>query len=83
MTSSQDDRHDRHEATADETAGAAADGSTCQNCGSADVGTDPVHRVYLSPEAPEDVDAAIIADEIERWCAACLANYPHQPVTAG
>lgn len=54
----------------------------CENCGSTNVSTDPVRRVYLDPEAPGDPESATIGDDVEAWCAACVANYPHQVATA-
>jgi hypothetical protein len=55
----------------------------CQNCGSTGLPTEPVQRVYCSPESPSDLDAATIDNEIEVWCAACVANYPHLAVKPG
>ena len=51
--------------------------SECSNCASSGVATEPVRRVYLDPAAPDDLSAAIVDEDVEAWCASCVANYPH------
>ncbi len=51
--------------------------TACENCAATDVDTEPVRRVYLDPDAPDDLEAASVDDDIEAWCASCVANYPH------
>lgn len=56
--------------------------SACDNCAAADSALEPVRRVYLDLD-PGDADTPLarhVMPEIERWCAACRASYPHQPV---
>ena len=49
----------------------------CENGAPTDVETGPGRRGYLDPEAPDDREAASVDDDIEAWCASCVANYPH------
>lgn len=55
--------------------------SACDNCGAVGGALEPVRRVYLDLD-PGDADiflARLVMPEIERWCPACRASYPHQP----
>ena len=50
----------------------------CESCGGEEPEVWAVHRVYVTPadwdtEGREDVQA-----DVERWCYACLASYPHE-----
>lgn len=51
--------------------------NVCESCSSRDVTTEPVRRMYLDPDAPGDIEAATVDDDVEEWCASCMANYPH------
>jgi hypothetical protein len=52
----------------------------CESCGAADDVVFAVHRVYVTP-ADWDVEGREeIRPEVERWCYACLASYPHEMV---
>ena len=55
----------------------------CESCGSEEAQVWAVHRVYVTPadwdtEGREDVQA-----DVERWCYACLASYPHEMLPEG
>lgn len=57
------------------------DAPTCTSCGDSGTATDrltPVRRVYVTPEAWDTEGSAKIVDEVEHWCYACRAHYPHQ-----
>jgi hypothetical protein len=57
---------------------------TCESCGT--VGCDDlftVQRLYVTPESWDREPTVIRVDDIERWCAACTAHYPHQLVSGG
>ena len=54
---------------------------SCDSCG--EVGCDDLlalHRLYVTPEAWDTEGSVTKVEDIERWCAACRANYPHVPV---
>ena len=53
----------------------------CESCG--EVGCDDLvvlHRLYITPEAWDQEGSITQVEEVERWCAACRATYPHVPV---
>lgn len=50
---------------------------TCESCGVEDELVTPVRRKYLA--APDGSTPERVLDEVERWCVACLTNYPHEP----
>lgn len=54
---------------------------SCDSCGADDESLTEVRRVYVTPEAWDTEAAVAFADETERWCAACVLHYPHQPAT--
>jgi hypothetical protein len=59
----------------------AAGVPACDNCAAPDDATSPVRRVYLDL-APGDTSTEAtrhVVPEVERWCAACRATYPHEP----
>ncbi len=57
---------------------------TCESCGSDEETVWRVRRVYVTPPDPIFPDITetreTVLDEIEQWCFACLASYPHEPV---
>ena len=62
----------------------AAEAPSCDNCARPDDALEPVRRVYLdlAPEGAPGDDPAVtrhVVAEVERWCAACRATYPHDP----
>lgn len=50
---------------------------TCTSCGSVEEVV-TVRRVYVTPEAWDSEYKATPASEVETWCYACRAHYPHQ-----
>lgn len=55
----------------------------CQSCGSVETVLWAVRRIYVTP-ADWDTEGAEHTDpDVERWCFACLASYPHEPVDDG
>jgi hypothetical protein len=44
---------------------------TCSSCGAPGEELAPVHRVWVIPEPTRD-------EELEWWCEACRAQYPHE-----
>lgn len=59
-----------------------AAGGHCDNCGRADPPLVPVHRVYLELDRLGAVTGHRREPAEERWCEACRATYPHEPVEA-
>lgn len=56
---------------------------TCDSCGEVDADDLlALHRLYVTPEAWDTEGSVTKLDVVERWCAACRANYPHLPVGA-
>ena len=55
---------------------------TCDSCGreEAEADLEEVHRVYVTPEAWDTPGRVQVVDEVERWCFACRAHYPHESV---
>lgn len=56
---------------------------SCDSCG--EVECDDLlalHRLYVTPEEWDTEGSVTEVEEVERWCAACRANYPHVPVGA-
>jgi hypothetical protein len=57
---------------------------TCESCGSAESVLWAVHRIYITPAEHgfEDLTEARqrMMPEVEHWCVACCASYPHQQV---
>jgi len=51
----------------------------CESCGRGDEQLSEVRRVYLlkTDDGSEQVSPL---DDLEHWCAACCATYPHIPV---
>jgi hypothetical protein len=54
---------------------------TCESCGIPDDRLEPVRRVYLDVDDLGRVFEVSTVAEIERWCPACRATYPHKPAT--
>ena len=52
----------------------------CESCGREDEDTEPVHRVYVTPESWDTEEKVEVVDEVEQWCFVCRTHYPHQPV---
>ena len=57
--------------------------TTCGSCGRTDEETEPVKRVYVTPESWDTEGKVEVMDEVEHWCFACRTHYPHEPVEAG
>ncbi len=53
---------------------------TCQSCGSTEVVLWAVRRVYVTVADWDTAENEQLDPEVERWCFACLASYPHEPV---
>lgn len=61
----------------------ALERGSCDSCGEVDCDDLlALHRLYVTPEAWDTEESVTKVDEVERWCAACRANYPHLPVGA-
>jgi hypothetical protein len=55
----------------------------CESCGRTDEDdVQPVHRVYITPEAWDSEGKVDVVAEVEQWCFVCRSHYPHQPVDA-
>jgi hypothetical protein len=54
-------------------------GATCESCGETDGPFAPVHRVYLETDDEGGLRPGEAVAEVERWCPACRAVYPHEP----
>jgi len=54
---------------------------TCESCGSTETHLWAVNRIYVTPaeEGFEDITETRerVVDEVELWCVACCASYPH------
>lgn len=55
---------------------------TCESCGGEDSGLTAVHRMYITSAAWDQAADVRVLDDVERWCVACLTQYPHRPVDA-
>jgi hypothetical protein len=53
---------------------------TCESCGSEETEVFAVHRVYVTPADWDTVGREDVQPDVERWCYACLASYPHEMV---
>jgi hypothetical protein len=51
---------------------------TCESCGG-DGPVEPVRRIYLATDEDGRLRPARTVPEVERWCAACRGQYPHEP----
>lgn len=60
---------------------------TCESCASTEQVLWAVHRIYVTPPDPgfEDITETreITLPEVEHWCLACCASYPHEQVGHG
>lgn len=56
------------------------DTGACDSCGSTEEQLQDVHRVYVTPADWDTEGREDVQPDTERWCYACLASYPHQPV---
>ena len=54
--------------------------SHCESCGRDGEETEPVHRVYVTPESWDTEEKVEVLDEVEQWCFVCRSHYPHQPI---
>jgi hypothetical protein len=56
----------------------------CDCCGRDEAADDVahVHRVYVTPASWDAEPRADVQGGVERWCAACRANYPHTTADA-
>jgi len=52
----------------------------CDSCGSEEPDVYAVHRIYVTPADWDTVGHEDIQPDVERWCYACLASYPHEMV---
>lgn len=52
----------------------------CASCGRDADDLEPVRRVYLTVRDGR-MEAGDPLPEVERWCAACRSQYPHQPAS--
>ncbi len=56
---------------------------SCDSCGEVDCDDlIALHRLYITPESWDAEGSVTQVEAVERWCAACRANYPHVPVGA-
>lgn len=56
---------------------------TCESCGTDDCDDlVALHRLYVTPESWDQEGSVTQVEAVERWCAACRANYPHAPTGA-
>lgn len=53
---------------------------TCDSCGSVETVVWAVRRVYVTPADWDTEGREVVDPQVERWCFACLASYPHEPV---
>lgn len=53
--------------------------SVCENCAHVDAELLAVRRVYLTPESWDTPAAAVVLEEVERWCLSCVSQYPCRP----
>jgi len=53
----------------------------CASCGASEASLTPVHRIYVEHDVSAPEPTVTELEEIELWCAACTANYPHRPLT--
>jgi hypothetical protein len=58
-------------------------GPTCDSCGRDGETLFAVHRMYVTPEAWDTPGSQRTLDEVERWCYACCAHYPHVEANDG
>ena len=54
-------------------------GPTCQSCGLAQGPFELVRRVYLEADGRGGLRVSETVEDVERWCPACCAVYPHEP----
>ncbi|MDQ3147484.1 MAG: hypothetical protein M3R01_11245 [Actinomycetota bacterium] len=59
----------------------AGEEHTCESCGRGAEDLEPVHRIYVTPEAWDAEGRAEVLGEVERWCFSCRSHYPHQELT--
>ena len=52
----------------------------CDSCGSDEPEVWAVHRVYVTPADWDTEGREDVQPDVERWCYACLASYPHELV---
>lgn len=55
------------------------DQGPCGSCGWADQPVLAVRRVYLTLDRAGVVVDERVDDDVEHWCPACVATYPHRP----
>lgn len=53
---------------------------TCESCGSSEEELHEVRRVYVTPADWDAEGREDVQPDTERWCYACVASFPHQPV---
>lgn len=54
-------------------------GTSCDSCGRDARSLTTVRRVYLTPSAGEHPVVEEVLEARERWCEACVAQYPCRP----
>lgn len=50
---------------------------SCDSCGDVRDSLAPVHRIYVEYPTAEAEPTVTEVDELELWCDACTATYPH------
>ena len=53
----------------------------CDSCGADEPVLYGVRRRYVTPHGWETPGSQTTLEEIEHWCFACCAHYPHEPVS--
>jgi hypothetical protein len=61
------------------TTGAGSSDPTCDSCGRSGDDRAAVRRQYVTMDDRGRVTGAETVDEVEMWCPACRAAYPHEP----
>ncbi|MDJ0768219.1 MAG: hypothetical protein QNJ12_05470 [Ilumatobacter sp.] len=51
----------------------------CDSCGAEERSLQAVHRKYVTAGSWEQEASERVVDDVERWCFACLTQYPHEP----
>ncbi|MGH9016622.1 MAG: hypothetical protein ACRDY1_02630 [Acidimicrobiales bacterium] len=51
----------------------------CDSCGRGEDALEAVHRQYVTMDDSGAVTGTETVDEVEHWCLACRAAYPHAP----
>jgi hypothetical protein len=54
----------------------------CDSCGTEESELYAVHRKYVTPGSWDQEASERVLDDVEHWCFACCASYPHAPASA-